>query len=117
MKFAIVIGSIFAKYVFLKFFILFSDYFSYCFISSKIGAQKPSRQFFDYCFKVLREAEFPELVPEEVMIIGDSISSDISGGSDYGMSTCLYQKQAISECGDSGADYVVSSLVEIKNIL
>lgn len=93
------------------------DYFSYCFISSQVGAQKPSRQFFDYCFKALREAEFPELVPEEVMIIGDSISSDISGGSDYGMSTCLYQKQAISECGDSGADYVVSSLVEIKNIL
>lgn len=93
------------------------DYFSCCFISSQVGAQKPSREFFDYCFKVLREAEYPELNPEEVMIIGDSVSSDISGGSDYGMHTCLYQKQAVSGCGDFGADYVVSSLVEIKSIL
>ena len=93
------------------------DYFSCCFISSQVGAQKPSREFFDYCFKVLRETEYPELNPEEVMIIGDSVSSDISGGSDYGMHTCLYQKQAVSGCGDFGADYVVSSLVEIKSIL
>lgn len=94
-----------------------SSYFSYCFISSRVGAQKPNRAFFDYCFNVLREAEFPGLMPEEVMIIGDSISSDISGGRDYGMRTCLYQKEAMPECGNSGADYVVNSLTDIKNIL
>jgi 2-haloacid dehalogenase len=93
------------------------DYFSYCFISSQIGAQKPGRQFFDHCFSILRENVFPELTPEEVIIIGDSISSDISGGIDYGMHTCLYQKNAIPEQSDSGADYVVNSLSEIKNIL
>jgi 2-haloacid dehalogenase len=93
------------------------DYFSYCFISSQIGAQKPGRQFFDHCFSILRENGFPELTPEEVIIIGDSISSDISGGIDYGMHTCLYQKNAIPEQSDSGADYVVNSLSEIKNIL
>ena len=92
-------------------------YFSYCFISSQIGAQKPGRQFFDHCFSILRENGFPELTPEEVIIIGDSISSDISGGIDYGMHTCLYQKNAIPEQSDSGADYVVNSLSEIKNIL
>jgi HAD superfamily hydrolase (TIGR01549 family) len=93
------------------------DYFSYCFISSQIGAQKPGRQFFDHCFSILRENGFPELTPEEVIIIGDSISSDISGGIDYCMHTCLYQKNAIPEQSDSGADYVVNSLSEIKNIL
>ena len=93
------------------------DYFSHCFISSQVGAQKPSRQFFDYCFHVLREAGYPALVPEEAMIIGDSVSSDISGGRDYGIRTCLYQKEAAPENKDSGADYVVSSLAEIKNIL
>lgn len=94
------------------------DYFTHFFVSSQIGAQKPSRQFFDHCFSVLRETDFPGLLPEEVIIIGDSISSDISGGLEYGMRTCLYQK------GDrgpspvpSGADYVVCSLAEIKNIL
>ncbi len=93
------------------------DNFSHCFISSQVGAQKPSRQFFDYCFHVLREGEYPNLAPEEVMIIGDSVSSDISGGRDYGIRTCLYQKEATPENKDSGADYVVSSLAGIKNIL
>ena len=93
------------------------EYFTYCFISSRIGAQKPSRQFFDHCFSVLRETEHPELEPEEAIIIGDSISSDISGGRDYGMHTCLYQKSETPERGDYGAEHVVRSLAEIKNIL
>ena len=93
------------------------DYFDYCFISSQIGAQKPARQFFDRCFSILREAEFPELAPEEVIIIGDSISSDISGGTDYGMHTCLYQKNTIPGRNNSEADHVVGSLSEIKRIL
>ena len=93
------------------------DYFDYCFISSQIGAQKPARQFFDSCFSILRESGFHNLAPEEVIIIGDSISSDISGGIDYGMHTCLYQKNTMSVQGSSGAEYVVNSLSEIKNIL
>ena len=92
-------------------------YFSYFFISSQIGAQKPDKAFFDGCFNVLRGAEFPGLGPEEVMIVGDSVSSDISGGSDYGLRTCLYRKNAVPPCDHSGADYAVNSLAEIKNIL
>ena len=93
------------------------EYFTHCFISSQIGAQKPDRQFFDYCFKFLRENGFPALIPEETMIIGDSVSSDISGGRAYGMRTCLYQKDAAPESGRSGADYVIRYLPDIKNIL
>jgi 2-haloacid dehalogenase len=93
------------------------EYFTYCFISSRIGAQKPSRQFFDYCFSVLKEIEYPDLEPEEVIIIGDSVSSDISGGREYGMHTCLYQKSETLEKGDHVADYVVRNLAEIKTIL
>ena len=93
------------------------QYFTHCFISSQVGAQKPSREFFDRCFSILRDAEFSELAPEEVIIIGDSISSDISVGIDYGMRTCLYQKNAMHARSNTGADYVVNSLSEIKTIL
>ncbi len=94
-----------------------SDFFTHFFISSQIGAQKPARQFFDCCFHVLRKAGFPELAPEETIIIGDSVSSDISGGRGYGMHTCLYRKDGKPECGDPGADHVVSRLAEIKKFL
>ena len=93
------------------------DYFSYFFISSKIGAQKPGRDFFDQSFRELRGSGFPKLIPEETMIIGDSVSSDISGGKDYGMHTCLYQKVPDPETDVSKADHVVRSLTEIRNIL
>ena len=77
------------------------EYFTCCFI----------------CISVLRDTEYPDLVPEEVIVIGDSISSDISGGRDYGMHTCLYQKSGALERDDSGAEYVIRNLAEIKNIL
>ena len=93
------------------------DYFTHFFISSQIGAQKPSKQFFDYCISTLKEAEFPELEPGEVIIIGDSLSSDMSGGIEYGMHTCLYQKNSRTEREYPGVDYVISSLAEINNIL
>ncbi len=93
------------------------DYFAHFFISSRIGAQKPNRAFFDYCFRELRTSGFPELLPEETMIIGDSISSDISGGNAYGMHTCLYQKHTVPDADISGADHVAASLNEIERIL
>lgn len=93
------------------------DYFTHFFISSRIGAQKPSTAFFDCCFRELRASAFPELSPEETMIIGDSISSDIAGGAAYGMHTCLYQKGAVSDADISKADYAVASLAEIERIL
>jgi len=93
------------------------EYFTHCFVSSEIGAQKPARQFFDYCFNALRKTEYPDLAPEEVIIIGDSISSDISGGLEYGIHTCLYNKYKTADRSDSGADHVVCSLAEIKNLL
>ena len=57
------------------------------------------------------------LTPEEARIIGDFVSSDISGGIDYGMHTCLYQKNTMPGRNNSGADHVVGSLSEIKRIL
>jgi len=36
---------------------------------------------------------------------------------DYGMHTCLYKKDATPESDHSVADYVVSSLADIKKIL
>lgn len=109
-------------------------YFKHFFISEKIGTQKPGRKFFNYCFKELRKTELPELLPEEAIMIGDSVSADIEGGKAYGMVTCLYrsmenrpgdtaqdrpvnaaQKKAAEEA--SAADYTVSTLTEIKRFL
>lgn len=93
------------------------DYFTHIFISSKVGAQKPSAEFFEYCFKELRASEFPQLLAEETIILGDSYTSDMVGEIAYGMQTCFYQKDAFPEDKISQVDYVVDSLAKVKQVL
>ena len=92
-------------------------YFQYFFISSQLGAQKPSREFFDQCFKILIQDGMADLLPEETMIIGDSFSSDMAGGIQYGMKTCLYQSGKTQNKTFPDIDHVISDLIEIRNFL
>ncbi len=92
-------------------------YFDYCFVSEKIGADKPGKQFFDGCMRLL-----PGVQPEECMMIGDSLTADIAGGQAYGMSTCWFvhsgDKSAIQQNnGGKVADHIIYELAELKNIL
>lgn len=92
-------------------------YFSHIFVSSAIGAGKPDKAFFDYCFAELKENGNEGLMPEETIIIGDSLTSDIAGGRNYGMKTCYYTKGKISESDYRWADYIVTDLSDIMKIL
>ncbi len=91
-------------------------FFSHFFVSGRVGASKPQAAFFDACMAELRADGMPELQPEEVMIIGDSLTSDISGGRNAGMRTCLYCPggHAAEPCP---ADHAVSMLADIREIL
>jgi len=93
------------------------SFFSHAFISSTIGAKKPDKAFFDYCFRELRKAGCENLIAEETIIIGDSINSDIDGGRNYGMKTCLYTRGQKGDSVYEKADYIVSDLLDIMKIL
>ncbi len=93
------------------------SFFSHIFISSKIGARKPDEAFFDYCFEELRKSGYENLIPEETIIIGDTITSDIIGGRNYGMKTCFYTKGKRGILDYIEADYIVSDLLDIMKIL
>ncbi len=94
-----------------------TGYFDYFFISEKLGFQKPSREFFDRCFDELHAGGFPDLRPEETMIIGDSMSSDMAGGIEYGMHTVLYSKKPVSTEDASRVERVISDLRQVRDFL
>lgn len=112
-----------------------APYLTYSFISEQVGAEKPSRQFFDVCMKMLRDRDVNEeketlaavsqvadcdlsqLCPEEVMMIGDSLTADMSGGIAYGMKTCWYDRDGKGLPQGMEVDHVVRSLGEIQDIL
>ncbi len=87
------------------------DYIKDFFTSEAIGFSKPSKEFFDECFRRL-----PEIKKEEVIVIGDSLTADIKGGTDYGLKTCWFNFKGEQYSGKP-ADYIADTLREIKNIL
>jgi 2-haloacid dehalogenase len=54
-------------------------------ISEEIGAVKPDPGFFEHVF--VRMGNPPR---KSVLVIGDSLTSDIQGGINYGLDTCWY---------------------------
>ena len=86
-------------------------YLDHIFTSEDIGSQKPEKAFFDGCF-----ARLGDILPEECIIIGDSLTADIKGGIDCGIKTCWFNYEQKAPKGDE-ADYIVNTLAEIKNIL
>ena len=97
------------------------SYFSKVFISEKIGASKPSAEFFASCLGELNfdraEQGLPALLPEEIIMIGDSLSSDIIGAADFGIKTCFFDKNTKGNIDGLPIDYVVSSLDAIRSVL
>mgnify|MGYP002766993314 FL=1 len=90
----------------------FDKYFDGLFISEEIGANKPSKEFFDAVFKAL---SFPE--KESVILIGDSLSADISGGNAYGIKTVLFENNPAGKNTDIIPTFTVRSLREIEKLL
>lgn len=88
-------------------------YFDYFFISEQIGASKPSKEFFDTVFRLLNQNRIEKIMPEETLMIGDSLSSDIGGGKAYGMQTCYYHLGACDGSANEAADAIVNHLAEI----
>lgn len=87
-------------------------YFSAIFVSEDAGSQKPQREYFDYCF-----ARVPEKDPARILIIGDSLTSDIRGGKNAGIDTCLVKWEPVSDSDRGMADYVVCGLLGLKEFL
>ena len=60
-------------------------YFERAFISGEIGFEKPSVEYFEHV-----AANIPDFDKSRTLIVGDSLSSDIAGGINYGIDTCWY---------------------------
>lgn len=83
------------------------------FYFKKIGYHKPDKKFFDYCF-----AHIPDFKLEESVIVGDSLSSDILGGKNAGLTTIWYQRDRnITDHGAIHPDYRIFELSELPDLL
>lgn len=89
-----------------------AKYMDGIFISQILGANKPDKQFFDICF-----AEIPDFSLSETVIIGDSLSSDIKGGINAGITTVWFNPKRIENDSDIKPDYTIKELSEVPGLL
>ena len=86
-------------------------FFEKVFVSQEIGHNKPSKAYFDGCF-----AQIPGFDPAKAMIVGDSLTSDIRGGINAGITT-VWVNPEHRPCGDIRPDYEIEALSQLEDLL
>ncbi|MDO4393499.1 MAG: YjjG family noncanonical pyrimidine nucleotidase [Bacillota bacterium] len=90
--------------------------FDYLFISDEIGIEKPGRGFFDTVWETL-EKDGVRFTKNDVIIIGDSLTSDMQGGVNAGIATCWFNPHGIENNSQLNLDYEISSLSQVLAII
>ena len=88
------------------------EIFDAIFISENIGVEKPNIEFFDYVFEKLGIKD-----KKEVLIIGDSLTSDMKGGVIAGIDTCWYNPEHKPNTLDFSVTYEIDNLNKIAEIV
>lgn len=87
-------------------------YFDGIFISEEANAQKPQMEFFEYCFEKMGRRDV-----ENMLIIGDSLTSDMRGGNNAGIDTMWFNPHEQENTTEVRLNYIVKTLNEIKEML
>lgn len=82
------------------------------FISEAVGANKPLREFFNYCFNHINKFDRTKTI-----IVGDNLSSDIIGGYNAGIKTCWVNADRKENTLLVPINYVIQDIRELADIL
>lgn len=88
------------------------DFFVKTYISDEIGCAKPSRGFFDAV-----AADIPDFDKSKALVIGDSLTSDIKGGIEYGIDTCWLNSHGKIVPEGMNITYVIKDIRDVLEIL
>ena len=87
-------------------------YFEALFLSEEIGSVKPQKEFFDVCFSRIQGFD-----ASRAIIVGDSLTSDIQGGINAGIKTCLFNPLGQEHAGGICPDFEIRSLSDLPMLL
>jgi len=88
------------------------NYFDVFVASEEVGAAKPLADFFEYVFKMSKHRN-----KSTALIIGDSLSSDVKGGIDFGIDTCWFNPEKVAKKVDISPTYEIEKLSQVKDII
>ena len=88
-----------------------APYIQGAFISEEAGAAKPSRAYFDYVLTHLSGVR-----PEDCLVVGDSLSSDIQGANNADLPCCWFNRTGAPRPEGLRIDYEITSLPQLLEI-
>ncbi|PKO04989.1 MAG: noncanonical pyrimidine nucleotidase, YjjG family [Chloroflexi bacterium HGW-Chloroflexi-3] len=86
--------------------------FRHVFASESLGVFKPDSRFFDAVFDRIGQP-----ARNNVLVIGDSLSSDIAGGAGYGLDTCWYNPNGAENNQGLLVTYEIKDLAQLLAIV
>ncbi|MDR0812837.1 MAG: YjjG family noncanonical pyrimidine nucleotidase [Oscillospiraceae bacterium] len=89
-----------------------TDCFEGIFTSEAVGFAKPAPEYFAAVFHELGLSG-----TDGVLVVGDSLSSDIAGGAGYGIDTCWYNPAKNVNHTQIRPTHEIAELSELKNIV
>ncbi|NQV07537.1 noncanonical pyrimidine nucleotidase, YjjG family [bacterium] len=87
-------------------------YFDAIVISGEVGVVKPGPEIFDLTFGALGDPP-----KETVLMVGDSLTSDIAGGAGYGIDTCWYNRNGAVAGEGSGVIHEITDLRQLPPLV
>ena len=82
------------------------------FISDEVGFEKPNLRFFDYVWEKIGRYD-----KKEIMIVGDSLTSDMQGGRLAGIRCCWYNPDGLPLPAGVQVEKEIRNLWEIEKLL
>lgn len=89
-----------------------TQYLKKLYISDEIGWNKPDKRFFDAVL-----LDLPEKDPSAILVVGDSLTSDMQGGRNSGLDTCLFDPNDRVSMPHPLVDIKIHSLSELNAII
>ena len=89
-----------------------AEFFDGLFISGELGFEKPDARYFE-CV----EAKIENFSAKNTIVIGDSLTSDIKGGVEYGIDTCWLNPTGKEVPDGMDITYVIGDIRELLGIL
>ncbi len=89
-----------------------AKYFDEIIVSEDIGVSKPNPKIFEYSVDKIQEID-----KSKILMVGDSLSSDIQGGINFGIDTCWYNPNNDENTGVIKPTFEIKSLMDLSKLL
>ena len=91
---------------------IIAKYFEDIVISEEVNVSKPDPKIFELALNNIKHAD-----KRKVLMIGDSLTSDIQGGINFGIDTCWFNPNKIVNKTGIKPTYEISNLMDLKDIV